>query len=92
MEYRWFAAADLDIPDTWRRRRALWKSQQIRIRCQSWKGRYYSSQSTSPFLADGFVDYYLYNGDVTSLRVEKFQALYDLQKDVAVPNYDLDVL
>ncbi|MCJ1235939.1 hypothetical protein MMC14_003914 [Varicellaria rhodocarpa] len=37
-------------------------------------------------------DYYLYNGDVTSLRVEKFQALYDLAKNDPVPNYDLDVL
>ena len=26
------------------------------------------------------------------MRVEKFQALYNLQKDAAVPNYDLDVL
>ena len=34
----------------------------------------------------------VYNGDVSSLRVEKFQALYDLQADAAVPNYDLDVL
>ncbi len=34
----------------------------------------------------------VYNGDVSSLRVEKFQALYNLQKDAAVPNYNLDVL
>ncbi|KAL2046473.1 hypothetical protein ABVK25_011842 [Lepraria finkii] len=37
-------------------------------------------------------DYYLYNGDVSSVRVEKFKSLYDLQKNVAVPNYNLDVL
>lgn len=34
----------------------------------------------------------VYNGDVSSVRVDKFQALYDLQKNAAVPNYDLDVL
>ncbi|KAL8786591.1 MAG: hypothetical protein Q9195_008148 [Heterodermia aff. obscurata] len=37
-------------------------------------------------------DYYLFNADVTNLRVEKFKALYDLQKDKPVPNYNLDVL
>ncbi|MCJ1467988.1 hypothetical protein MMC07_006614 [Pseudocyphellaria aurata] len=37
-------------------------------------------------------DYYLYNGDVTSLRVEKFKALYDLAKNDPVPNYNLDIL
>ncbi|KAI9755788.1 MAG: hypothetical protein M4579_004151 [Chaenotheca gracillima] len=37
-------------------------------------------------------DYYLYNGDVETLRVERFQALYDLAKNDAVPNYNLDVL
>lgn len=34
----------------------------------------------------------VYNGDVDSLRIEKFQALYDLQKNAPVPNYDLNVL
>ena len=34
----------------------------------------------------------VYNGDVSTLRVPKFQNLYDLQKDAAVPNYDLDVI
>lgn len=38
------------------------------------------------------LDYYLYDGDVTSLRIETFKALYDLAKDDEVPNYDLDVL
>ncbi|MCJ1467783.1 hypothetical protein MMC07_006408 [Pseudocyphellaria aurata] len=37
-------------------------------------------------------DYYLYNGDVSSLRVEKFKHLYDLVKNDPVPNYTLDVL
>ena len=34
----------------------------------------------------------VYNSDVSSLRLQKFQALYDLQKSAAVPNYDLNVL
>ncbi|KAL8639495.1 MAG: hypothetical protein Q9228_003484 [Teloschistes exilis] len=34
-------------------------------------------------------DYYLENGDVTTLKLNKFKALYDLQKNAAVPNYDL---
>ena len=34
----------------------------------------------------------VYNGDVSSLRLAKFKALYDLQKNAAVPNYNLDVL
>ena len=37
-------------------------------------------------------DYYLYNGDVSSVRVDKFKALYDLQPDAATANYNLDVL
>ncbi|KAF7563561.1 heme-thiolate peroxidase [Stylonectria norvegica] len=37
-------------------------------------------------------DYYLYDGDVTSLKVSKFKALYDLAKDDEVPNYNLDVV
>ncbi|KAL8708127.1 MAG: hypothetical protein Q9220_006981 [cf. Caloplaca sp. 1 TL-2023] len=37
-------------------------------------------------------DYYIYNGDVNSVRAEKFKALYDLQKNAAVPNYDLNTL
>ncbi|KAL8744573.1 MAG: hypothetical protein Q9190_003186 [Brigantiaea leucoxantha] len=37
-------------------------------------------------------DYYLYNADVSSVKVAKFKALYDLQKNAAEPNYDLSVL
>lgn len=38
------------------------------------------------------LDYYLFNGDVDSVRLDKFKALYDLQPDAATANYDLDVL
>ncbi|KAL8666770.1 MAG: hypothetical protein Q9202_001308 [Teloschistes flavicans] len=34
-------------------------------------------------------DFYLENGDVSTLKLNKFKALYDLQKNAAVPNYDL---
>ncbi|KAL9067670.1 MAG: hypothetical protein Q9161_006752 [Pseudevernia consocians] len=37
-------------------------------------------------------DYYLYNGDVSSVKIPKFQALYALQNNSAVPNYDLPTL
>ncbi|KAI9710050.1 MAG: hypothetical protein M1812_007514 [Candelaria pacifica] len=37
-------------------------------------------------------DYYLYNGDVNSVRIDKFTALYNLAKNDPVPNYNLDVL
>ncbi|KAI9152269.1 Dothistromin biosynthesis peroxidase dotB [Paramyrothecium foliicola] len=36
--------------------------------------------------------YYLHNGDVSTLRISKFQALYDIAKNDAIPNYDLDVV
>ena len=31
-------------------------------------------------------DYYLENGDVSSLEIDRFETLYDLQKDAAAPN------
>ncbi|KAL8857154.1 MAG: hypothetical protein Q9178_006330 [Gyalolechia marmorata] len=34
-------------------------------------------------------DYYLENGEVSSLKIDRFKALYDLQKDAAIPNFDL---
>ena len=43
-------------------------------------------------MSDPTLDYYLYNADVSSVKVAKFKALYDLQKNAAEPNYDLSVL
>ena len=92
MEHWGQTAADFDFTTSRRWRRSVWKSQQVRIGCKSRTRRYVAPHKYPLVSVDLVADYYLYNGDVTSLRVEKFKALYDLQKDAAVPNYDLDVL
>ena len=35
---------------------------------------------------------YYFIGDVTTLRIDTFKALYDLAKNEDVPNYNLDML